>query len=71
MTEGDCVISDVYWRDAVVGLLADFEARLSIFYTDFKHKVNNYMGMIKVPNVDRNMLQNAIDELEKVVNNLT
>jgi hypothetical protein len=33
LTEGDFVISDFYWRDFVVGLLADFEARLSIFYT--------------------------------------
>ena len=50
-----------------VGLLADFQARLSIFYTDYKRKGNNYM----VPDVDKNMLENAIKELEQVINELT
>jgi hypothetical protein len=68
LTEGDFVVSDFYWRDFMIGLLADFEARLSIFYTDFKHEDNRYKGMKKVPDVDKNRLRNAIDELEKLVN---
>jgi hypothetical protein len=54
----------------MVGLLANFEARLSIFYTDFKRRGNNDIDIIKALNVDKKMLQNAIDELENTVKEL-
>jgi predicted GTPase len=56
----------------MAGLLANFEARLSIFYTDFKRRgvESTDIDIIKVLNVDKNMLQNAINKLEKAVNEL-
>ena len=70
LTEGDFVISNFYWRDFVIGLLADFEARLSIFYTDCKWKGNNDIDMVKVPTIDTHMLENAIKELEQAASEL-
>jgi AbiV family abortive infection protein len=71
LTEGTFVISYFYWQDFMVGLLADFEARLSIFYTDFRPKGNNDVDIVKIPNVDRDMLVNAINEFEVVMHRLT
>jgi hypothetical protein len=52
------------------GLLPDFEARLSIFYSDFKPKGANDIDLVKIPNVDKGMLKNAINELEKMTQEL-
>jgi hypothetical protein len=52
----------------MIVLPADFETRLSIFYSDFKPKGNNDLDIVKIPNVDRDMLSNAINEFEKAVN---
>ena len=72
ITEGDCVVSNVYWRYAVIGLLADFQARLSIFYIslEVKDKDNNDIDIVKVPIVDAQMLENAIKELEQATSEL-
>jgi len=55
-----------------LGLLPNFKARLSIFYSDFKAKGknDNDIDIVKVPSVDKNMLQDAIDEIEKAVKEL-
>jgi hypothetical protein len=55
-----------------LGLLPNFKARLSIFYSDFKAKGknDNDIDIVKVPSIDKNMLQNAIDEIEKAVKEL-
>lgn len=55
------------WKGFDIGLIPDFEARLSIFYSGFKAKGNNDIDIIKIPNVDRNMLANAINEFEKMI----
>ena len=63
-----------FWCGSLVGhdfmivLPADFETRLSIFYSDFKPKGNNDLDIVKIPNVHRDMLSNAINEFEKAIN---
>ena len=65
LTEGDFVISDFYWRDLWVGLLADFQARLSIFYTDYKRKGNNYMGVKRFQMSIRTCLKMPLKNLNR------
>lgn len=67
IAEGDYNPNDFYWRDFMIGLPANFKARLSIFYCDFKIKGSDDIEILEATNVDKNMLQNAIDELEKAV----
>jgi AbiV family abortive infection protein len=67
--EGDSSPKDSAWSDFNVGLLADFEARLSIFYSDFVYDVNQNIVIQKPPAVDSEMLREAINKLESVVNN--
>ena len=50
-------------------LLADFEARMSIFYSDFVYDANRNPVIQKPPTVDINKLRVAINKLETVVNN--
>jgi hypothetical protein len=71
LTEGDYSPSDFHWRDFMIGLPAGFETRLSIFYSGFKRKGRNDIDIVKIPDVDSDMLTNAIVELESAVNNLT
>jgi hypothetical protein len=60
----------VMFIGAVIGLIADFTARLTIFYTDFRPKCNNDIDLIKIPSVDRDRLSNAINELEIAIKEL-
>ena len=58
------------WMGYDVGLLADFEARLFIFYSDFVYNKNNEIDIVKIPEVHREMLKKAIDELHIAVDQL-
>jgi hypothetical protein len=40
LSGGDVVPSDVVWSDAIIGLLANTGARLSVFYSDFAYDRN-------------------------------
>jgi hypothetical protein len=55
------------WRSFTIGLLADFEARLSVFYSDLVYDDKKQIVLAKIPKVDREMLRNAIDELQVAV----
>jgi AbiV family abortive infection protein len=59
------------WRSFKVGLLANTKARLSIFYSDFEYSSNNKKDeniiVEKIPNVTKERLENAINELEDVI----
>lgn len=55
------------WKSFDIGLIPDFEARLSVFYSGFNAKGSNDIDIIKIPNVDRSMLENAIHEFEKMI----
>lgn len=70
LTEGDFAFNDFYWRDFMIGLTADFAARLTIFYSDFIPNSNNDIDVMEIPDVDRNILQSAIVELEKAIREL-
>jgi hypothetical protein len=71
LTEGDFAVNEFHWRHFMIGLLADFEARLSIFYSGFNPKGNfNDIDIVKIPNVDSNTLEDAIKELEQVTQKL-
>jgi hypothetical protein len=65
LSEGDVVPSDVVWSDAVIGLLANTGARLSVFYSDFVYDNNQDIIIETPPPVDLNLLQNASNELER------
>ncbi|MGH9980701.1 MAG: hypothetical protein ACRD6U_04000 [Nitrososphaeraceae archaeon] len=56
------------WRSFTIGLLAQTEARLGIFYVDFTKFENDYYGILKIPTVDKNKLNEAINKLEEVIN---
>jgi hypothetical protein len=55
------------WKGFDIGLLADFEARLSVFYSDFVYDNKKQIGLAKIPKVDVNMLKEAIEELQIAV----
>ena len=67
LTQGDFSIQDFAWRDFYVGLPADFESRLSIFYSDFSIHDNGTVEIVPVPKVDETYLRRAIDGLEKAL----
>jgi hypothetical protein len=56
------------WRSFTIGLLAQTEARLGIFYVDFTKFENDNYGILKIPTVDKNKLNEAINKLEEVIN---
>lgn len=60
LSEGDFVISDVVWRDAVVGLLANTEARLSVFYFDFSYDKKGNTIIEKPPIVNLEILRKPL-----------
>ena len=70
LTKGDYSPSDFHWRDFMIGPPADFETRLSIFYSGFRRKGRNDIDIVKIPDVDGDMLENAIKELEQAANEL-
>jgi AbiV family abortive infection protein len=46
-----------------VGLIADFEARMAVFYCDI---ANSGDSIKQVPSVDKNLLKNAVDKLKTI-----
>jgi len=56
------------WKGFNIGLLAQTEARLGIFYVDFTKSENDNYDLMKVPQVDENKLKIAINKLEEVIN---
>lgn len=65
LSEGDVVSSDVVWSDAIIGLLANTGARLSVFYSDFVYDNNQNMIIETPPTIDLDLLQKASNELER------
>ena len=57
------------WRGFDIGLLANFEARLSIFYSDFTCNDKGVVQIIEMPPVDKRVLKIAIEELKIVMLN--
>lgn len=55
------------WKSFTIGLLAETEARLGIFYVDFIKSENDKYYLLKIPKVDSNKLNEAIDKLELVI----
>lgn len=56
------------WKSYTIGLLAQTEARLGIFYVDFTKSENDKYDIMKIPKVDENKLKVAINKLEEVIN---
>ena len=65
LSEGDVVPSDVVWSDAIIGLLANTGARLSVFYSDFVYDNNQNIIIETPPTIDLDLLQKASNELER------
>jgi hypothetical protein len=65
LSEGDVVPSDVVWSDAIIGLLANTGARLSVFYSDFSYDKNLNVIVETPPAIDVDFLQKASNELER------
>jgi hypothetical protein len=61
----DVVPSDVVWSDAIIGLLANTGARLSVFYSDFAYDKNLNVIIETPPAVELELLQKASAELER------
>ena len=55
------------WRSFTIGLLAQTEARLGIFYVDFTKAENENYEILKVPTVNPNKINEAINKLEEVI----
>lgn len=68
---GDFSIRNFHWKNYNVGLLADFESRLSIFYSDFERqeKEGADYKITEIKQIDRDLLEKAIDILIEVINN--
>jgi AbiV family abortive infection protein len=68
--EGSFTPQSYTWRSFNIGLLADFKARTSIFYTDLSYTPNNGDGIRdkiiidELPKIERKLLYQAIDELK-------
>ena len=56
------------WRSFTIGLVAQTEARLGIFYVDFTEFENDNYEILKIPTVDKNKLNEAINKLEEIIN---
>lgn len=59
------VPSDIVWSDAIIGLLANTGARLSIFYSDFAYDKNLNVIIQTPPAVELELLKKASNELER------
>ena len=53
------------WSDAIIGLLANTGARLSVFYSDFAYDNNQNIIIETPPTIDLDLLQKASNELER------
>jgi hypothetical protein len=65
LSEGDVVPSDVVWSDAIIGLLANTGARLSVFYSDFTHDKSLNIIIETPPAIDLDLVRKASNELER------
>ena len=66
--DDDTFTPDVFSsRSFTIGLVAQTEARLGIFYVDFTKSENNNYEIMKIPTVDQNKLNEAINKLEEVI----
>jgi hypothetical protein len=57
-------------RSFTIGLVAQTEARLGIFYIDFTKLENDNYEIMKIPIVDQNKLNEAISKLEEIIDTL-
>lgn len=78
---GECIVlnndgaftPDAYsWESFTIGLLAQTEARLGIFYIDFTKSENedNEYDIMEIPTVDQNKLNESIYKLNRVINTI-
>lgn len=71
--EGSYSPQSFTWRSFHIGLLADFKARKSIFYSDLSYKLDdsgeptNEIVIDEIPKIKREYLFDAIDELSTIV----
>jgi hypothetical protein len=68
--EGSFTPDPFSWRSYTIGLLAQTEARLGIFYIDFIKSENNEYNIMEIQNVDQNKLNEAIYKLNRVINTI-
>ena len=54
-------------RSFTIELLAQTEARLGIFYVDFTKSENDIYEILKIPTVNPNKLNEAINKLEEII----
>jgi hypothetical protein len=66
MLRRDFKKGDFYEPDYVMGLSANFDARLSIFYADFNEH-DNYNSVKQPTKVDRPILKEAVNEFLKFI----
>jgi hypothetical protein len=71
LTHGGFSTYGFSWKGFSVGLLANTEARLSIFYSDFVYDDKQNIIIEKLPSVDVDLLLKADNELEKAINQLS
>ena len=57
------------WRSYNIGLLADFQSRLSIFYQDLEYDISKNVTITKPPMVDKKLLEVALKVFEKAFEN--
>lgn len=65
--EGNFTSNSFSWKSFNIGLIAQTEARLGIFYVDFVKSENDNYEILKIPTVDHNNLNEAINKLEEVI----
>jgi hypothetical protein len=59
------------WKSFTIGLLAQTQARLGIFYIDFtKSEHNNEYDIMEIPDVDQNKLNEDIYKLNMIINTI-
>jgi hypothetical protein len=58
LSEGDFEPNDFELDDFEVGLIADMQARMALFYADFKDQ----NSILDPPPVDRDVLEKAVDD---------
>ena len=68
--EGSFTPKAYSWRSYTIGLLAQTEARLGIFYIDFTKSKDNEYNLMEIPYVDQNKLNEAIYKLHMVINTI-
>jgi hypothetical protein len=71
--EGSYSVKGHSWRSYTIGLMPDTQARLSVFYSDFKYagegRKDKDIVVQKIPTVSKEMLGKAINKLESDTRN--